>query len=53
MSKLETKHLIGLENISKKDIDSFIDVGFTFRGFRKTNKKSPNSARKKYFKSIF
>ncbi len=31
MSKLETKHLIGLENISKKDIDSFIDVGFTFR----------------------
>ena len=31
MSKLETKHLIGLENISKKDINSFIDVGFTFR----------------------
>ncbi len=31
MSKLETKHLIGLENISKKDINSFIDTGFTFR----------------------
>ena len=31
MSKLETKHLIGLENISKEDINSFIDVGFTFR----------------------
>ena len=31
MSILETKHLIGLENISKKDINSFIDVGFTFR----------------------
>ena len=31
MSKLETKYLIGLENISKKDINSFIDVGFTFR----------------------
>ena len=28
---METKHLIGLENISKKDINSFIDVGFTFR----------------------
>ena len=29
--KLDTKHLLGLENISKKDIDTIIDVGFTFR----------------------
>jgi len=31
MKKIETKHLIGLENISKQDINTFIDVGFTFR----------------------
>ena len=31
MSKIETKHLLGLEHISKEDIASFIDVGFTFR----------------------
>ena len=31
MHKLETKHLIGLEKISKKDIEKIIDVGFIFR----------------------
>jgi len=31
MRKIETKHLLGLENISKNDIDKIIDVGFTFR----------------------
>ena len=29
--KLNTKHLLGLENVSKADIKKFIDVGFTFR----------------------
>ena len=31
MHKLEIKHLIGLENTSKEDIDRIIDVGFIFR----------------------
>ena len=31
MSKIQTKHLLGLEHVSKKDIANFIDVGFTFR----------------------
>jgi len=31
MHKLETKHLLGLEFISKKDIEKIIDVGFIFR----------------------
>ena len=31
MEKIETKHLLGLENISKHDIEKIIDVGFTFR----------------------
>ncbi len=31
MKKIETKHLIGLEHVSKQDINTFIDVGFTFR----------------------
>ena len=31
MHKLDTKHLIGLEKISKEDIDKIIDVGFIFR----------------------
>ena len=31
MRKIKTKHLIGLEKISKQDIDTFINVGFTFR----------------------
>jgi len=31
MHKLETKHLIGLENISKSDIEKIINVGFIFR----------------------
>ena len=31
MKKLDTKHLLGLENISKSDIEKIIDVGFTFR----------------------
>ena len=30
-TKLNTKHLLGLENISKSDIEKIIDVGFTFR----------------------
>ena len=28
---MESKHLIGLENISKNDIDEFIETGFLFR----------------------
>ena len=31
MGKIETKHLLGLEYISKADIEKIIDVGFTFR----------------------
>ena len=31
MHKLETKHLIGLELISKRDIEKILDVGFIFR----------------------
>ena len=31
MKKIESKHLLGLEKISKKDIETIIDVGFTFR----------------------
>ena len=31
MHKLETKHFIGLEKISNKDIEKIIDVGFIFR----------------------
>jgi len=31
MKKIKTKHLIGLEKISKQDINTFINVGFTFR----------------------
>ena len=31
MGKIETKHLLGLEHISKADIEKIIDVGFTFR----------------------
>ena len=31
MHKLETKHLIGLESVSKKDIEKILDVGFIFR----------------------
>ena len=31
MKRIETKHLLGLENISKNDIEEIIDVGFTFR----------------------
>ena len=31
MIKIQTKHLLGLEHISKEDIANFIDVGFTFR----------------------
>ena len=29
--KLKTKHLLGLENVSKEDINKIIDVGFIFR----------------------
>ena len=28
---MESKHLIGLENISKNDINEFIETGFIFR----------------------
>mgnify|MGYP006118037141 CR=1 FL=1 len=28
---LEIKHLLGLENISEKDINKIIDVGFIFK----------------------
>ena len=31
MEKIDTKHLLGLENTSKSDIEKIIDVGFTFR----------------------
>ncbi|MBI65630.1 MAG: aspartate carbamoyltransferase [Candidatus Marinimicrobia bacterium] len=31
MHKLETKHLIGLESVSKKDIEKILDVGFIFK----------------------
>ena len=31
MKKISTKHLLGLEHISKNDIETIIDVGFTFR----------------------
>ena len=31
MKKISTKHLLGLEHISKDDIETIIDVGFTFR----------------------
>ena len=31
MERIRTKHLLGLENISKDDIKKIIDVGFTFR----------------------
>ena len=31
MGSIETKHLLGLEHISKSDIEKIIDVGFTFR----------------------
>ncbi len=31
MHKLKTKHLIGLESVSKKDIEKILDVGFIFR----------------------
>tara|TARA_B110001454_G_C12692067_1_gene422715 strand:+ start:516 stop:1448 length:933 start_codon:yes stop_codon:yes gene_type:complete len=31
MERIDTKHLLGLENISKSDIEKIIDVGFTFR----------------------
>ena len=31
MGKLKTKHLLGLENIDKKDIKKIIDTGFMFR----------------------
>jgi aspartate carbamoyltransferase catalytic subunit len=31
MEKITTKHLLGLENTSKDDIEKIIDVGFTFR----------------------
>ena len=31
MSILKTKHLLGLENVSKLDISKIIDTGFTFR----------------------
>ena len=31
MRSIETKHLLGLEHISKSDIEKIIDVGFTFR----------------------
>ena len=31
MKRIETKHLLGLENVSSKDIETIIDVGFTFR----------------------
>ena len=31
MRKIATKHLLGLENTSKGDIEKIIDVGFTFR----------------------
>ena len=29
--KINTKHLLGLEHVSKSDIETIIDVGFTFR----------------------
>jgi len=31
MEKIDTKHLLGLENTSRSDIEKIIDVGFTFR----------------------
>ena len=31
MGSIEAKHLLGLEHISKSDIEKIIDVGFTFR----------------------
>ena len=31
MKRIETKHLLGLENVSSQDIETIIDVGFTFR----------------------
>ena len=31
MEKIDTKHLLGLENTSKSDIEKIIDVGFTFK----------------------
>ena len=31
MGSIESKHLLGLEHISKSDIEKIIDVGFTFR----------------------
>ena len=31
MGGLRTKHLLGLADISVKDIQQFIDTGFTFR----------------------
>ena len=31
MERIDTKHLLGLETISKSDIEKIIDVGFTFR----------------------
>ncbi|MBI44551.1 MAG: aspartate carbamoyltransferase [Candidatus Marinimicrobia bacterium] len=31
MKRIEAKHLLGLENISTQDIETIIDVGFTFR----------------------
>ena len=54
MHKLEIKHLIGLENTSKKDIDRIIDVGFIFREvLNRPIKKVPTLAGKNIVNLFF
>ena len=54
MHKLEIKHLIGLENTSKEDIDRIIDVGFIFREvLNRPIKKVPTLAGKNIVNLFF
>ena len=54
MHKLEIKHLIGLENTSKEDIDRIIDVGFIFKEvLNRPIKKVPTLAGKNIVNLFF